>query len=206
MTSKNYICLITGALAGFIVGAIFMKDKYKKIADEEVTSVIQEFSNSKKENRNDDKKTAFSSKATTVNHIQYNGQSSHKASNINELQAEAIRANYNTAFEEPRTPTKLDIEQIDENEFGNAEDEAGVPYRRDTLFYYIDDVIANSDNDKMPVNDEIIGRPFITDDDWKKGGDALYFRNHILHMDIEVLRSLKSFEEIKRTEQFYEEE
>lgn len=183
MKANNVLYLITGIGVGFLAGVYFSKEKYKKIADEEIKSVIEEFRDMKS-----DSKTKSQDEAPIIPD-----------------KAEAIRKNYSKMFES-KTPKKEKeapiIEVIDEDEFGEGEDEGGIPYVTETLFYYKDGVLANSDNDI--ASEKMIGTTHISPKDWNN--DAIYFRNHTLKMDIEVLKEERDFEEVKEKEQYYEEE
>lgn len=185
MKAGNILYLAIGIGIGLVAGIYSSKEKYKKIADEEIKSVIDEFNDMKKNLRKENS----------------DNQNGHVVPD----KAEAIRKNYSQAFKSD-IPKKKEkdpiIEVIDENEFGEYEDDNGAEYVRETLYYYTDGVLADGDNDV--ASRKFVGDYLLSPGDWKY--DAVYIRNHTLKMDIEILKSDRSFEEVKQTEQYYEEE
>lgn len=182
MKASNALYLIVGAGVGFLVGVYTSKEKYKKIADEEIKSVIEEFRGMRNsaETKNEER-----SEETVID------------------KSEAIRKNYAKSFEPDEKPQKKsNIEIIDDAEFGEAEDENGIPYVTETLFYYEDGALADSDNEL--ADETIIDTALLSANNWN--GDSMYFRNHTLKMDIEVLKAEQRFKDIKEKEQYYEEE
>lgn len=164
-------------LIGGTIGFFSAKYIYQKRANEEIASVVEEFNKIKKNEKTQETK--------------------------NELnKAEAIRKNYSSAVIEKNQSISDEIEQITDSEFDTFEDDRDVPYTTTTLYCFEDGVIADRENDVVKNIKELIGTDIIHFDRY----DALYFRNHRLKIDIEILRDERYFSEIKKHEQYYEED
>lgn len=181
MKSKILYFLIGGA-----IGFFSAKYLYQKRANEEIASVVEEFNKIKKNEK-----------------MQEGGDECLFGPRLNELnKAEAIRKNYSSAVIEKNQSTSDEIEQITDSEFDTFEDDRDVPYTTTTLYCFEDGVIADRENDVVKNIKELIGTDIIHFDRY----DALYFRNHRLKIDIEILRDERYFSEIKKHEQYYEED
>lgn len=176
MKSKILYFLLGGAIGFFTA-----KHVYQKIANEEIASVVEEFNKLKK-----DKII----------------EKDHQETNENLKKAEAIRKNYSSSAIE-KSHSNSEFEKITDSEFDTFEDERHVPYATTTLYCFEDGVIADRENEVFNNIKGLIGTDVINFDRY---GDALYFRNHRLKMDIEILRDERNFSDVKKHEQYYEED
>ena len=165
-------------LIGGAIGFFTAKSIYQKRADEEIRSVVEEFNKLKKDETK-------------------------KTEDVTQKKAEAIRKNYASAIKkDEKNENKSAYEMIDENEFDTCEDSRGIPYETDTLYYFEDGILANRENDVVKDIKSLIGTDNLVFD----YNDALYFRNHLLKLDIEILRDERYFSDVKKHEQYYEED
>lgn len=198
MKSNSIIFVAVGAVAGFIGGYFLGKIKEQKIANEEIKSVIEEFSRQK--DKSEHSKTESAEEET-----EEESEDDEEENLVS--QYEYVRSPYYHNFYEKevgKTMSKeANIELITEDDFGNYEDDRGIPYDTEHLYYYADGVLADFENDVIG-KDEIDSTVGLQSLKHFKELDVVHVRNHDLGLDYEILKSLLKFEEVKKREATYE--
>lgn len=174
--SKIFI-FAAGAALGSAVTWKLTKEKYEKIAEEEIESVMTIFGDRKPKEKTDEVK--HNDEKVTV-----------EKPNIQEYVTMIKHANYgnpniNTEFPDVDTPYIITPEEYMDSD-----------YECDTLVYYADDVLANDWFEKIEDVENTTGDEF-------KGKfgeyeeDCVYVRNDRLQMDFEILRDVRTYQEAK---------
>lgn len=203
MKNNGIIFVAISAVAGFVGGYFFGKKREQKIANEEIRSVIEEFSRKKGEERS----TKIEAERGEVESTEDPEEESDDEEEELTSQYEYVRSPYYHNFYEKEVGQNMskeaNIELITEDDFGNYEDERGIPYDTEHLYYYVDGVLADFENDVIS-EDEIDSTVGLKSLKHLKELDVIHVRNHELGLDYEILKSLLTFEEVKKREATYE--
>ena len=205
MKNSGIIFAAVGAVIGFVGGYFVGKIKEQKIANEEIKSVIEEFSRQKAEDRLAKFKTEHSKTESTEEETEEESEDDEEEDLV--PQYEYVRSPYYHNFYEKEVGKSMskeaNIELITEDDFGNYEDDRGIPYDTEHLYYYADGVLADFENDVIS-KDEIDSTVGLQSLKHFKELDVVHVRNHDLGLDYEILKSLLKFEEVKKREATYE--
>ena len=149
-----------------------LKSKYKKLADEEIESVKQVFSN------------VYNTEDSVPEQIIKGDLEAYKTSENSAVYNSIVsREKYN-----PNVVEKPFI--ISPQEFGELDN-----YETSTLTYYDDKVLADSGDDVIEDIDEIVGEGSLTRfGEYEE--DAVFVRNDILKCDYEILRSTVKYSDL----------
>lgn len=199
---KNFFTFVTGLVIGSVVTYVVVKDKFEKIAQEEIDSVKEVFGR-RVEKEADKKVEKIAEKEVEKIRKEYNDYSS-------------LTKNY-TSYSKNETEED-DCAQVEEDDdCANVEDEDGVeifeverasnsdrPYVIDpwdfggedgydtiTLNYYADGVLTDDDNNVIEDEeiDDIVGKDFAEHfGEYEK--DCVCVRNDRLKTDYEICRDL----------------
>lgn len=199
---KNFFTFVTGLVIGSVVTYVVVKDKFEKIAQEEIDSVKEVFGR-RVEKEADKKVEKIAEKEVEKIRKEYNDYSS-------------LTKNY-TSYSKNETEED-DCAQVEEDDdCANVEDEDGVeifeverasnsdrPYVIDpwdfggedgyetiTLNYYADGVLTDDDDDVIEDEeiDDIVGKDFAEHfGEYEK--DCVCVRNDRLKTDYEICRDL----------------
>lgn len=199
---KNFFTFVTGLIIGSVVTYVVVKDKFEKIAQEEIDSVKEVFGR-RVEKEADKKVEKIAEKEVEKIRKEYNDYSS-------------LTKNY-TSYSKNETEED-DCAQVEEDDdCANVEDEDGVeifeverasnsdrPYVIDpwdfggedgydtiTLNYYADGVLTDDDNNVIEDEeiDDIVGKDFAEHfGEYEK--DCVCVRNDRLKTDYEICRDL----------------
>lgn len=190
---KNFFTFITGLVIGSVVTYVVVKDKFEKIAQEEIDSVKEVFG--RRVEKEADK----------------------KVEKIAEKEVEKIRKEYNDYSSLTKNYTSYSKNETEEEDCAQVEDEDGVeifeverasnsdrPYVIDpwdfggedgydtiTLNYYADGVLTDDDNNVIEDEeiDDIVGKDFAEHfGEYEK--DCVCVRNDRLKTDYEICRDL----------------
>lgn len=190
---KNFFTFVTGLVIGSVVTYVVVKDKFEKIAQEEIDSVKEVFG--RRVEKEADK----------------------KVEKIAEKEVEKIRKEYNDYSSLTKNYTSYSNDETEEDDHAQVEDEDGVeifeverasnsnrPYVIDpwdfggedgydtiTLNYYADGVLADDDNNVIEDEeiDDIVGKDFAEHfGEYEK--DCVCVRNDRLKTDYEICRDL----------------
>lgn len=193
---KNFFTFVTGLVIGSVVTYVVVKDKFEKIAQEEIDSVKEVFR--RRVEKEADK----------------------KVEKIAEKEVEKIRKEYNNYSSLTKNYTSYSKNETEEDDCAQVEDEDGVeifeverasnsdrPYVIDpwdfggedgydtiTLNYYADGVLTD-DDDRIIEDDEIddiVGKDFAEHfGEYEK--DCVCVRNDRLKTDYEICRDLMEY-------------
>lgn len=172
--------IITGVCcfgAGLLVGKVYYDKLYKK----EMASLVEAFSDKKEEVVEEQPGTEYD---TTTKDIP--------------KEAEVVGV-----IKEPQAYVNdhLGLEIINVDIFGEEVPGKGQEYTRNTVYLYSDGVLAGEHNEVINDVDGYVGLNNLS----KFGNlDCMYVRNHILELDIEILKRERKFSDVKKTENYYE--
>lgn len=190
---KNFFTFVTGLVIGSVVTYVVVKDKFEKIAQEEIDSVKEVFG--RRVEKEADK----------------------KVEKIAEKEVEKIRKEYNDYGSLTKNYTSYSKNETEEDDCAQVEDEDGVelfeverasnsdrPYVIDpwdfggedgydtvTLNYYADDVLTDSDDNVIEDEDidDFVGADFAEHfGEYEK--DCVCVRNDRLKIDYEICRDI----------------
>lgn len=177
-----------GAVLGAVISGLYFNKKYKKIADDEIKSTLEEVRKYKDEEPSDENKEE--SNEDTVDVFAYD-----KVIMSVPYKSEA-------SLEPEDKDVKIEI--LNPLDYGNYIGEDGVPYAKATYYLYTDGVLASDENDVVSDIDELFNGSPCLDMIGCYEPDSLHVRNHKLGMDIEILRSSKSFKkDVMNHEAYY---
>lgn len=171
MNSKitNIICFIAGATAGSLVTWKFIKDKYEKLAKDEIDSVVEVFS------RKRDWEPA---------------EESDFAEEEDDDNTDEMKEDYkNMVSELGYSKEDESMSKNDCRPYVISPEEFGDDYDTTTLTYYADGVLTDEDDEPIPSEDidELVGlenlKTFGQYED-----DSVFVRDDINKLDIEILR------------------
>lgn len=185
---------VLGAAAGSLLTWKFVEEKYRKIADEEIESVIEKFRNSREELINKfeayDNKIEKPDKPKLVEHYIEKNDLDGTVTERKHYEQQIEDAGYTVELQpakESVAPYTISPEEY--GEFGNE---------TISWMYYEDGVLAD-DNDKIIGDyEEIIGDAL--DHFGEYEDDCVHVRNEDLEWDIEILKSEKTFTELNKGE------
>ena len=177
---KNFAIFMAGGVSGFMIAWFSLKTKYEKMADEEIASVKEAFSKSKRYIQTDKKESTIESPEASEAHKKNKLTIKSEDRPIYDYSAR-YRSNSN---EKPKTePKQDDILKpyvITPEEFNNSE------YECQTLFYYADHILADDDYNVIGDVEGSIGYSALAHfGDYEI--DSVYVRNDRLKIDFEVL-------------------
>ena len=183
MSSKvmNTVIFAVGAAVGSAVTWKLVKDKYEKLAQEEIDSVKEVFSKRKSETESQDEteepetgKDVMSKDSTIVEYADLLRKQGYN-NNLNKKGKESDE------MKEPYVITP--------DEFVDGEE-----YEKITLIYYADNVLADEDDDLVNNVEDIIGDALSHFGEYEE--DAVYVRNEQLRAEYEILKDLRTYAEV----------
>jgi len=169
---KYGICFIVGAGIGSVVTWKLLEEKYKKLADEEIASVVETFKNREKNNKKNIKEK--------VEDILSKNEPIEKVEEIidnNKYTNDNIKKPYVIAPEE----------------FG--EDNS---YGTKTLTYYADNILTDEIDNPITEDLDIMLGPDALSHFGEYEDDSVYIRDEINEIDYQILKSEKYFSKIPR--------
>jgi hypothetical protein len=190
-TLSSILIFAVGAAIGSAVTWKLIKDKYVKIADEEIESMREYYKNKYDKNEGDaDVKPAEDSKKIQEGTTTPEGE----VFNVREYAALLAEKKYNIysnkkAGEDADSEDELKPYVITPDEYGEKD------YDLVTLTYFEDGVLLEDTTDEVIENvDDVIG-----EDSLERFGeyadDSLFVRNERLETDYEILRDVRTYAE-----------
>ena len=196
MNKFTILAFTVGAVVGSAATWYFVKTKYERLAQEEIDSVKETFAGFKKpegeekpqeEPEAESEVTVEASDATVAEYAK--------------VLAKAGYTNYSNAEdipdEIPPEPVTDKTEARDNapyvippDQFGEFDD-----YDTISLMYYADGTLCDDNDEILEDPDNVVG-PGATDHFGEYDDDVVYVRNDRLKVDYEILRSLKTYEEV----------
>ena len=183
---NNTITFVAGLVIGGAVGVLgarqYFKKKYEDIAQEEIDSVKEAFSRGEKKDDAEDNDSTDDDES--------------------ELEEAKDIMKDNGYFDEDVKVYKMKKSDdapyvINDDEFGNMESEG---YEMETLYYYLDGTLADSDDNRVDL-DDLIGADSLNHfDEYVR--DTVYVRNERYRTDYEVLLMQRSFADVVRASRY----
>lgn len=191
MNMKNFFTFVTGLVIGSVVTYVVVKDKFEKIAQEEIDSVKEVFGR-RVEKEADKKVEKIAEKEVEKIRKEYNDYGSltknYTSYSKNETEEDdcAQVEDGVELFEVERASNSDRPYVIDPWDFGGEEG-----YDTVTLNYYADDVLTDSDNNVIEDEDidDFVGANFAEHfGEYEK--DCVCVRNDRLKIDYEICRDI----------------
>lgn len=191
-----------GAAVGSLVTWKIVEQKYKKIADEEIDSVIEQFKNRFSEDyRENFKKLCNDVASSTIEKIKKkDSEEMSKGKTYEEIIKESGYITEKCVEEDEDDNYTVEVDNgpegvrpyvITPDEFGSV-----VGYDYKSLVYYEDGVLADDDDIVVSDAENLIGDAL--DHMGKFEDDCIHVRNENIECDIEILRSEKTFSELNK--------
>lgn len=173
--------------AGTAVGAAgawyYLKDRYARIADEEIAAVKETYANERRK----------LAEEATVAAAAKNRDKGDITEYTKRLQ-DAGYTNYSRFIENKQAPRPDDEPYvIPPDEFGEIEE-----YTKVSLTYYEDGVLADECGEEVDDVEEIVGDGLKHFGEYEE--DSVFVRNDAKRCDYEILRDLRNFSDVKRKE------
>ena len=192
---KNFFTFVTGLVIGSVVTYVVVKDKFEKIAQEEIDSVKEVFGR-RVEKEADKKVEKIAEKEVEKIRKEYNkydnltkNYTNYSKTEVEEDKDEEVCENDEDGVELFEVERASDSDRpyvIDPWDFGGEEG-----YDTVTLNYYADDVLTDSDNNVIEDEDidDFVGKDFAEHfGEYEK--DCVCIRNDRLKTDYEICRDL----------------
>lgn len=187
---KKVLIFVLGAAAGSLVTWKIVEEKYKRIADEEIESVIKRFND--KMNEINELKENDKSEASDMQGEEpvFTDEEKETYEDIRVLYADGeeiltqvIDEDGNIIDVEHRKPYVIPPEEF--GEYGNE---------MKSLIYYADFVLADDNDDIVTDPESLIGDAL--DHFGEYEDDSVHVRNEDIECDFEILKSEKTFGEV----------
>lgn len=175
---KCVFTFIFGAAIGSVAAYMLLKEKYKKLAQEEIDEV-KEYYHSK-----------FTSEKNNIevsNHPDSDDKSEMRSEvkkNIDLYKNTVKNQGYNSDSEKKQSEHPY---VISPNEFGDIDD-----YERVTLYYYADEVLVDEDDELVEDVDNTVGLESLTHFG-EYEDDSVFVRNDRLSCDYEILLDQRTY-------------
>lgn len=192
---KNFFTFVTGLVIGSVVTYVVVKDKFEKIAQEEIDSVKEVFGR-RVEKEADKKVEKIAEKEVEKIRKEYNeydnltkNYTSYSKTEAEEDKDEEVCENDEDGVELFEVERASDSDRpyvIDPWDFGGEDG-----YDTVTLNYYADDVLTDSDNNVIEDEDidDFVGKDFAEHfGEYEK--DCVCVRNDRLKIDYEICRDI----------------
>lgn len=193
-TCKNILIFAAGAAIGSLATFKFVKEKYERLAQEEIDSVKEVWSRKKE----DDGEMTAKECAELGKEVNRGFQDGSKAINPNiamNYAAELVKNGYiaySDIKKEDREVGSVDRPYvIAPEEFGAYDD-----YETISLTYYADQILADEDDELVEDVDEIIGFDSLTHFG-EYEDDSVFVRNDTLKADYEILLDTRRYSDVR---------
>lgn len=197
MNSKisAFLGFITGAAVGGAVVWYYTKDKYAKLAQEEIDSVKETYAHREQRKEEPDQSQDEPSTVLVNGRMQDKGDIAAYARKVQE----AGYTDYSTTVVPPKAkavePEKRDLPYvIAPYEFGELDG-----YAKVSLTYFADGILADEYGEEVDDAEEIVGDALSHFGEYED--DSVYVRNDAKRCDYEILKSLDTLEEFLSTHQ-----
>ena len=208
---KNFFTFVTGLVIGSVVTYVIVKDKFEKIAQEEIDSVKEVFGR-RVEKEADKKVEKIAKKEVEKIRKEYNkydnltknytSYSKNETEENNDEEDEEVCENdeYEVFCENNEDIVELDeIERasdydrpyiIEPQEFGALDG-----YSLITLYHYSDNVLADDCDELVEDLDDVVGEDYASHFG-EYEDDCVYVRNDRLKADYEICRDLRKYSDV----------
>lgn len=189
---KNLFMFVAGAAIGSAVTYFLVKDKFEKIAQEEIDSVKEVFG--RKVKKEAEKEAEKEIQEIRKEYNQYNSLTTNYASFSNKTDDEAeeeLEEKYENQDIIVERATDMDRPYIiPPEEFGICDG-----YELITLTHYSDGVLADDCDELVEDIDFVVGEDY-AEHFGEYEEDAIYVRNDRLKADYEILRDLRKYSDV----------
>lgn len=198
---KNFFTFVTGLVIGSVVTYVIVKDKFEKIAQEEIDSVKEVFGR-RVEKETDKKVEKIAKKEVEKIRKEYNEYDnltknytsySKNETEENVEEAEEVCENDEDRVELDEIERASDYDRpyiIEPQEFGALDG-----YSLITLFHYSDNVLADDCDELVEDLDDVVGEDYASHFG-EYEDDCVYVRNDRLKADYEICRDLRKYSDV----------
>lgn len=200
---KNFFTFVTGLVIGSVVTYVVVKDKFEKIAQEEIDSVKEVFG--RRVEKETDKKVAKIAKKEvekirkeyneydnlTKNYTSYSKNKTEES--IKDVEYEEVCENDEDGVELDEIERASDYDRpyiIEPQEFGALDG-----YSLITLYHYSDNVLADDCDELVEDLDDVVGEDYASHFG-EYEDDCVYVRNDRLKADYEICRDLRKYSDV----------
>lgn len=190
------VIFVLGVATGSVATYFLVKNKYKKIADEEIESVVQTF-----KKRFDELSQVNQDEDKDKNRVNPEEESKEESKTEKEVYEEAMKdLGYSTFSEDNEEESEDCIAEnvkvsvmpyiISEEEFNDPDNN----YDNQTLLYYADKILADEDDEKIVDPEMVVGNALAIFDDPLT--ERVYVRDETGSVDYVILRSERDYTDI----------
>lgn len=200
---KNFFTFVTGLVIGSVVTYVIVKDKFEKIAQEEIDSVKEVFG--RRVEKEADKKVEKIAKKEvekirkeyneydnlTKNYTSYSKNKTEES--IKDVEYEEVCENDEDGVELDEIERASDYDRpyiIEPQEFGALDG-----YSLITLYHYSDNVLADDCDELVEDLDDVVGEDYASHFG-EYEDDCVYVRNDRLKADYEICRDLRKYSDV----------
>lgn len=200
---KNFFTFVTGLVIGSVVTYVVVKDKFEKIAQEEIDSVKEVFG--RRVEKEADKKVEKIAKKEvekirkeyneydnlTKNYTSYSKNKTEES--IEDVEYEEVCENDEDGVELDEIERASDYDRpyiIEPQEFGALDG-----YSLITLYHYSDNVLADDCDELVEDIDDVVGEDYASHFG-EYEDDCVYVRNDRLKADYEICRDLRKYSDV----------
>lgn len=177
---KNVFIFLGGAAVGSLITWKVLDEKYKKLADEEIESVVETFNKRKEEletkHKNEEEYSTILNNAEYMTHSEESQQET--ASKESAIETTKNKKSKNK---------KDQVYVIDIDSFGDNDE-----YSTKTWIHYADGVLADEFDNVVETPSMFLGEALSS---MNEEDESIYVRNDILKCDYEVIKSEKSYDD-----------
>ena len=197
---KNFFTFVTGLVIGSVVTYVIVKDKFEKIAQEEIDSVKEVFGR-RVEKEADKKVEKIAKKEVEKIRKEYNeydnltkNYTSYSKNETEEnVEEDEVCENNEDRVELDEIERASDYDRpyiIEPQEFGALDG-----YSLITLYHYSDNVLADDCDELVEDVDDVVGEDYASHFG-EYEDDCVYVRNDRLKADYEICRDLRKYSDV----------
>lgn len=197
---KNFFTFVTGLVIGSVVTYVVVKDKFEKIAQEEIDSVKEVFGR-RVEKEADKKVEKIAKKEVEKIRKEYNeydnltkNYTSYSKNETEEnVEEDEVCENNEDRVELDEIERASDYDRpyiIEPQEFGALDG-----YSLITLYHYSDNVLADDCDELVEDIDDVVGEDYASHFG-EYEDDCVYVRNDRLKADYEICRDLRKYSDV----------
>lgn len=189
-TIKCVSVFVVGAGIGSIVTWKFVKRKYEQIADEEIAKMREYYKEKCRTEDDSADEQVVSSESTDEKKVEFTAEEKIEYSDIIKKQGYTSDENIEKGGDPVITKERPYV--IPPEDFGEIDE-----YDTESLTYYEDGVLTDSDDEIIDNVEELIGRDSLTHFG-EYEDDSVFVRNDVLKRDFEILRDLRKYSDANR--------
>ena len=198
---KNFFTFVTGLVIGSVVTYVIVKDKFEKIAQEEIDSVKEVFGR-RVEKETDKKVEKIAKKEVEKIRKEYNEYDNLTKNYTSYSKTEVEEDKDEEVFEDDEDKDGVELDEIERasdydkpyiiepQEFGALDG-----YSLITLYHYLDNVLADDCDELVEDLDDVVGEDYASHFG-EYEDDCVYVRNDRLKADYEICRDLRKYSDV----------